>query len=282
MARSTSASVVVRPSDSRSAPIATDAVDAHRGEHVRRLHRAARARGRRRCAHIGLVEQVQQRLGLDVGDAHVRRAGDLAHRPARSRPHRRAGAAARRPAGRAARQARAPRPSRSASVAASATAVAAMPAVFCVPLRRSRSCPPPMISGSTFGPPRSIRTPTPLGPPNLWALSDIRSTCGVTSRRSSQHAACTASVCSSASGARRRTIGRHLGDVGDRADLVVDRHDADDRHVGGRSEHLRRAASRSTLPERVDADDHAAAMLDRRRAPHGARRPGTPRRRRAG
>ncbi len=52
-------------------------VDAHRGEHVRRIHRPARAR---RCggrADAVLVEQVQQRLALDPLDEDVRRAGDL-------------------------------------------------------------------------------------------------------------------------------------------------------------------------------------------------------------
>ena len=62
-----------------------------------------------------------------------------------------------------------------------------------------------MISGSTRGPPRSIRTPTPFGPPNLWPDNAIRSTSGVISRRSTHEAACTASVCSKASGACRRT-----------------------------------------------------------------------------
>ena len=56
-------------------------------------------------------------------------------------------------------------------------------------------------------PSRTASTPTPFGPPNLWALSDSRSTCGHRSRMSSQHAAWIASVCSSASArarARRR------------------------------------------------------------------------------
>lgn len=52
-------------------------IDAHRCEHVGRFHRTARTRRRRGRAHIGLVEQVQQRFGLDVGDAHMRRPGDL-------------------------------------------------------------------------------------------------------------------------------------------------------------------------------------------------------------
>ncbi len=83
--------------------------------------------------------------------------------------------------------------------------MATMPATLWVPLRRSRSWPPPMMSGSSATPSRTASTPTPFGPPNLWALSDSRSTCGQTSRRSSQHAAWTASVCSSACGACRRT-----------------------------------------------------------------------------
>ena len=41
------------------------------------------------------------------------------------------------------------------------------------------------------------------------------------------------------------------------------------------------SASRSTLPERVDADDRAVPRLDRRAARRGARRPGTRRRHRA-
>ena len=76
--RSTSAAVVVRPSDSRSAPRARSVGHAHGGEHVRRLHRAAGARRRRAGAHAGLVEQEQQRLALDAVDADVGRAGDLA------------------------------------------------------------------------------------------------------------------------------------------------------------------------------------------------------------
>ena len=124
-------------------------VDAHRGEHVRRLHRAAGARRRRRRAHPGLVEQEQQRLALDALDAArgptpatlcVARHGLDARR-------RRAAAS--------------PSTSRSRSAATRATvvgalgvgrraapsAMATMPATLWVPLRRSRSWPPPTISG---------------------------------------------------------------------------------------------------------------------------------------
>ena len=61
------------------------------------------------------------------------------------------------------------------------------------------------MSGSIAEPCRTASTPTPFGPPNLWALSDTRSTCGQISRRSSHDAACTASVWSNARGARSRT-----------------------------------------------------------------------------
>ena len=178
------------------------AVDAHRGEHVRRVHRPARARRRRRRADAGLVEQVQQRLALDALDEDVGRAGDLVGRRRPSRGRRARRRRARRRGGRAGRRcARPRRPARRRSPP-SAAARATMPATLWVPLRRSRSWPPPTISGSIAAPSRTASTPTPFGPPNLWALSDSRSTCGHTSRRSSQLAACTASVCSSARGAR--------------------------------------------------------------------------------
>jgi hypothetical protein len=95
---------------------------------------------------------------------------------------------------------------RSASVSTSAAAIATIPGTLCVPLRRSRSCPPPTSNGSMATPLRTTSTPMPLGPPNLCALSDIRSTCGHSRRRSSQHAACTASLWSNAAGAPARTI----------------------------------------------------------------------------
>ena len=80
-----------------------------------------------------------------------------------------------------------------------------MPATLCVPLRRSRSCPPPNISGSRFFPALITVIPTPFGPPNLCAESESASTSGVTSRKSIQQAACTASECKIAFGAYFRT-----------------------------------------------------------------------------
>ena len=85
---------------------------------------------------------------------------------------------------------------------------------------------------------RTASTPTPLGPPNLWALSDSTSTCGQISRRSSQLAACTASVWSTAP---RRAVAHERGDGGevvDGADLVVHRHDRHDADVVGPAERL--------------------------------------------
>ena len=52
-------------------------LDAHGGEHVRRLHRPAGARRGRRRAEARLVEEEQQRLALHAFDADVGAAGDL-------------------------------------------------------------------------------------------------------------------------------------------------------------------------------------------------------------
>ena len=49
-----------------------------------------------------------------------------------------------------------------------------MPATLWVPERRSRSCPPPSMTGTSLAPWRTTRAPTPLGPPNLWAETAIR------------------------------------------------------------------------------------------------------------
>ncbi len=104
----------------------------------------------------GLVEQEQQRLALDAFDQHVGRTGHL--RLARHRlvdaveP---SGDAGDEPVTEAAIRAVSTR--RSASVAASAAAVAMMPGTLCVPLRRSRSWPPPTMSGSIAEPCRDRR-----------------------------------------------------------------------------------------------------------------------------
>ena len=116
-----------------------------------------------------------------------------------------------------------------------------------------------MISGARRTPSRTVSTPTPLGPPNLWALNDIMSTSGVIVRRSSQHAACTASVCNSACRGQLANEPGDGGEIGDRADLVVDRHHADDRDIGPER---RGEIVEVDLPAGVDAHDAAAEMLD--------------------
>ncbi len=95
--------------------------------------------------------------------------------------------------------------SRSSAVRRAATAREAMPATFWVPLRRPRSWPPPSDRGERSTPSRTTSTPTPLGPPNLWPLIVTRSATEARSATSSQQNACTASVCSTAAGARSRT-----------------------------------------------------------------------------
>ena len=97
----------------------------------------------------------------------------------RRRARRRAGRGARR-CGRLGRRARrrsrpAPRPWRRCRPRCACRCGARAPG------RRRRS------AGRAPTPSRTTSTPTPFGPPNLWALSDIRSTCGEISRRSSQH-----------------------------------------------------------------------------------------------
>ena len=128
-------------------------------------------------------------------------------------------------------------------------------------------------------PSRTASTPTPFGPPNLWALSDSRSTCGhsvaqVEPARPPGRRRCAAA----APGARSRTTAATAARSVIDADLVVDRHHADDGDVG---------AERGG--ERVEVDAAGARRrrrrcrrgARRRAARRGARRPGTPAGRRA-
>jgi len=94
---------------------------------------------------------------------------------------------------------------RVATVTRMASAMATIPATLCVPLRRSRSWPPPIRRGSTDVAPRTKRAPTPFGPPNLCADTATRSKSAVAAARSSHWRPCTPSVCSTAPGARSRT-----------------------------------------------------------------------------
>ena len=61
------------------------------------------------------------------------------------------------------------------------------------------------MSGSSATGRRKARAPTPCGPPNLWALMLTMSAPSANRATSNQGAAWTASVCSTAPGARRRT-----------------------------------------------------------------------------
>ena len=94
---------------------------------------------------------------------------------------------------------------RSARASRNAVASPTAPATSWVPLRRSRSCPPPCcrVAKGTRG--LTASAPVPTGPPTLCALSDTRSAPAVTRARSRKDAAWTASVNTAASGASRRT-----------------------------------------------------------------------------
>ena len=235
-ASSTSASVVVRPSVSRSAPVGPRA--------ARRPSRRARATApspRWRTPTPPTRTRPPRRAGTAAPRSRRRRA---ARAPSR-RPWPRGGTVSRTPA------TPPTRPSTSRSRSAAMRADLGRPlgvggaqrlghgddarrrcACRCgarAPARRRRS------AARAPTPSRTASTPTPFGPPNLWALSDSRSTCGHSSRRSSQHAACTASVWSSARGARPRTTAATAARSVIDADLVVDGHHADDGDVVGRA-----------------------------------------------
>ena len=148
----------------------------HRLQHVRRLERARRAGRARRHRDAFEVERDQQRLGLDPIEADVggvRHPRTGARRYARCRA-RRPGCPAR--AGRAAPRRAAPRWPASRGRSAAAMPRPAMPATFSVPARRLRSWRPPVTNGSSRTPRRIHRAPVPLGPSNLCAESDSRST----------------------------------------------------------------------------------------------------------
>ena len=70
-----------------------------------------------------------------------------------------------------------------------------MPGTFSVPARRRRSCPLPLMSGSTVTPSRNTSAPTPVGPPILCAARLNRSTPSAAISSLTRPAACTASVC---------------------------------------------------------------------------------------
>ena len=92
------------------------------------------------------------------------------------------------------------------TVARSAAANPTAPATLLVPDRIPRSCPPPSIRGTSETSPRTTSAPAPFGPPSLWAETEIRSASAASAATSTHAAACTASVCTTACGARARTM----------------------------------------------------------------------------
>ena len=116
---------------------------------------------------------------------------------------------------------------RSATVSSYAVARPTAPATFSVPARRCRSCSPPCCWARMCVPCRTYSAPMPLGPSNLWPLTDTRSAPSSGSFRSTYGAACTASTWSRTP-FRASHPPRDLGDRLDRAHLVVGEHDRDE------------------------------------------------------
>ena len=164
------------PSEKRM-PVAASTASKPMARQARGWPRRRRSNRRRRPnGHAGLVEQDDQRLALHAGEAHVQMAGHPARagRPVSTAPGTDRQEAVAQPV------AASGHPWRSGcrsvdEVAARAAAMPTMPATLWVPLRRSRSWPPPWISGRRRSPWRTTRAPTPFGPPNLWALTATRS-----------------------------------------------------------------------------------------------------------
>ena len=148
---------------------------AHRLQHVRRLERARGAGRARRHRDAFQVECDEQRFRLhpierDVGGVgHPRRPLAVDAAP---------GTRSRMPCSSRSRSA-AMRGAASAACCRAYSAAAPIPAsagTFSVPERRLRSWRPPVTNGCSRTPRRIHSAPAPLGPPNLWAEIDSRST----------------------------------------------------------------------------------------------------------
>ena len=251
-ARSTSSLEDVAPRLNRNGVAGFVASDAHR-EPTRATARPRPTRTTtRRRAHTVVVEGDQQRLGRDAFEPEVMVAGHRAGAVAvDDRAVDRIESDGEPVAQRG--DARDRRPRACSVVMRSAAAMPTMPATFTVPDRRPRSWPPPIVRGSSATPPRTTSTPTPFGPPNLWADTLTRSATAVSSATGSHGTAWTASVCSTAWGARSRTSVDDGVERLDGADLVVHQHHRDDR---------RRRVERGGQPVEVDDPVHADADVD--------------------
>ena len=273
-ARSTSASVVVQPSDSRRAPAARagrcpspPARATARGRRWRTPRRPRRTRPPRRAGTAAPRSRCPRcRGGSGAGEARPPR------RRRRSRPHR--GSAPSRPSASRSRRRADPRHgSRPAAAAAarSAAAMPTMPATLWVPLRRSRSWPPPSSSGASGVPSRTTRAPDALRSAELVGADGDE--VGAGDDRGARRARGTPGPRRCARRRRGARRAHQLGDLGqrlDRADLVVGQHHRDERHVGGRARRPR--ASRSTTPAASTATVRPPTRCDRDGARRGARR----------
>ena len=239
-------------------------VDADRRQHVRRLLRTAGTARCRAGQHTMVVlEEEEQRLAVDRGEADV---GDAGHEviTRRSRWHRalaRCSTAAPIAVTSSSRQARARSTSacRWLAAARAAAANATALATSCVPLRRSRSCPPPICCARIVTPVRTTSAPTPTGPPHLCEASVMRSAAAAAWATSSQVIAWAASVWISSLRCSLSDDGGNVVEPLHGADLVVHEPDRDQGH--GVVE-LCREGVEVDQPAVVHRDDPASTAAD--------------------
>ena len=86
-----------------------------------------------------------------------------------------------------------------------------MPATFSVPPRRRRSWPPPLTKAGRLTPSRTIRAPTPRGPPSLCAETTSVSAPSSAKFSGRRPGACTASMCSATPCSRARAAASATG-----------------------------------------------------------------------
>ena len=215
---SISSSVVVYPRENRTADLASAGAEAHGQQHVARLDGTAGTRRARRRAHALVVEEHEELLLVDTGDAEVAAVGDLRRPVGRSPTPARTAVSptsvdrsrqGRRRADRAVPPTRATVPSRSSVATRRAAAMPTMPATSWVPGRRPRSWAPPCSTGAEPRPGAHDRARPPPWDPRTCGRSPTRGRPPAASAAtSSQPTAATASVCSSAPGGERRAPAR--------------------------------------------------------------------------